>query len=464
MARFDKRATITDDPRMRTLHRARSVSCFLLACAALAALPSVAAAATPWKIALPPAQPGAALISDAPDVLDWPAVSCDPATPLRYYARAAVEYPNSEDVVGYPDQPAGTVPPGQVVEVGNAGPKFVEIRIYSGGPLYSAEIGRICRARWVASAAARSSATRAIPQIQVIGKINSATRTVLRRISQAPAKARLAFDAYGSLGVLQNVATLPSIQGWEELEGNCSLASEATPRTCASLPGWGNSGFAGGGFIGMPSRDSYSSYGGVSFHEFGHAIDNAAARVQGLHQMSETAAWLSGPFAEAKRCWSGSYERGHAGEWFAESFAIRYASPSKSLWLKRNCPVTWKFHNANLGHGTFDSTIPTPTTLPGELRTVRMQPKVATGFRRVVAVRATLSARPAAGTRLAATATYGGRLVGKASWRTSTASSGARLVARGVPAGAMVRVCVKAGPVGRGVAPIPAWCAFARVK
>jgi hypothetical protein len=452
---------------MRLSRQARSSSCAVLVLASLlslAALPGSAAAATPWKVALPAAQPGAALISDAADVLDWPAVSCDPATPLRYYARAAVEYPNSEDVVGYPDQPAGTVPPGQVVEVGYAGPRFVEVRLYSGGPVYSAEIGRICRARWVASKATRAAATRPIPQIQMIGRITPATRTVLRRISQAPAKARIDFDAQGSLGVLQSVAQITSVQGWEDMTGNCSRASESVARTCASLPGLGNSGFAGGGFIAMPSRDSYSGSSGVAFHEFGHAIDDTAPSRLGLSQYSDTAAWRTGPYAEVKRCFDSDYVRNHPGEWFAESFAIRYGSTAKSLWLKRHCPVTWKFHTATFGQGTFDSTIPTGPTLPGELRTVRLVPKVATGLHRAISVRATLSARPAAGSRLTVTATYRGTLVAKRVVRMGSSTPRTRLVARGVPAGGMVRVCVKAGSVGRGTAPIPSWCALARVR
>ena len=447
---------------MRISRKARLLS--VVVAFASIALPASAAAATPWKVALPPAQPGPALISDDPNVLDLAAVSCDPAAPLRYYARAAVEYPNSEDVVGYPDQPAGTVPPGQVVEVGNAGPRFVEIRTYSGGPVYSAEIGRICRAHWVAAKATRAAATRAIPQIQVIGRMTAATRIALRRLSQAPAKARIAFDAQGSLGVLENVAPINTVQGWEEWTGNCSRQSERTPRTCASLPGLGNSGFAGGGFIAMPSRDRYSSYGGVVFHEFGHAIDDTAPSPLGIRQWSDTPAWRKGPFVEVRRCWQMDYERSNPGEWFAESFAIRYGSPAKSLWLRRHCPATWKFHTATFGQGTFDSTISTGPQLPGELRTVRLVPKVAAGPRRAISVRATLSSRPAAGSRLTATATYHGKLVAKRTWRTGRAASATRLVARGVPAGGMVRVCVKAGSVGRGVAPIPSWCALARVR
>ncbi|MCW2973760.1 MAG: hypothetical protein JWN72_2033 [Thermoleophilia bacterium] len=450
---------------MRSSGTTRLLTGTLLLIALVCALPAnAAAAATPWKIALPAAQPGSVLAPGGRDVDRLPAVSCDPAAPLRYYTISPADYPTPDAVVGYPDQPAGTVPAGQVVETGTVGTSFIQIRRYANGDIYTAPVGTVCQARWVASKAARAAATRAIPQIQVIGRISSSTRTVLRRISQIPAAPRRAFDAYGSLGVLQNVAPLPSIQGWEYLKGSCSLASETSQRSCASLPGLGGTGFGVPGFIGMPARDSYSSFGGVSFHEFGHAIDDTAPGAEVLNLYSTTAAWKGGPFREVKRCWTSSYERSNPGEWFAESFAIRYGSTSKSLWLKRHCPVTWKYHTATFGQGTFDSTIPSGPTLPGELRTVRLVPKVATGARRVLAVRATLSARPAAGSRVTATATYRGRLVAKRAWRTGSAISQARLVARGVPAGAMVRVCVKAGPVGRGVAPIPSWCALARVK
>ena len=451
---------------MRLSRSCRLLSLALLVAASVVALPGSALAATPWKVALPPAQPGVAFGAHEENLTDLPAVSCDPATPLRFYARAAVEYPNADDVTGYPDQPAGTVPAGQVVQVGTAGARFIDIRLYIDGPVYSAEIGRLCRARWVASRAARAAATRAIPQLQVIGPITGPTRTVLRRISQAPAKARVAFDTMQYLGVLQNVAPLPSIQGWEYLTGNCSRVGEATTRTCASLPGLGDSGFGdGGGFIAMPARDSYSSFGGVAFHEFGHAVDDATAKLRGSYKLSNEASWKRGPFAEAKHCWSQPYERNSSSEWFAESFAMRYVSTSKSLWLKRHCPVTWKYHTTTFGQGTFDSTIPTPRyLLPGELRTIRLVPRVTTGLHGAIAVQATLSARPAAGSLLTATATYHGKLVAKRTWRTSRATSAARLVARGVPAGAMVRVCVKAGSVGRGTAPIPSWCALARVR
>ncbi|MCW2962353.1 MAG: hypothetical protein JWM90_2740 [Thermoleophilia bacterium] len=443
---------------MRPLRGFRALSIVVPVLAALAALPVTAHAAN-WAVPLPASAPGAPITVANTDIGEVAAVPCDTVNGLAYYARA-YEGASADEPAA---QPAGTIPPGRIVVARYPGSNYLDIELYFDGPRYSVASGQLCRATWKASAAARASATRPIPQLQVIGKVSSATRTVLRRISQAPASARTAFDAVGALGVLQNVAPLPSIQGWEYLEGNCSLASESTPRTCASLPGLGGGGF-GTGFIAMPARDSYSSYGGVAFHEFGHSVDQAVGQVRGIGRMSATDAFKNGPFVEVKRCWTQPYERTNIGEWFAESFAIRYTSPSKSLWLKKHCPVTWKYHTAAFGNGTFDSTIPTPMTLRNELRTVRMIPKVATGLRRVIAVRTTLSARPAAGTRMSATASYGGRVVGAKLWRTSTASSGAKLVARGVPAGRMVRVCVKAGSVGRGVAAIPTWCAFARVR